>query len=108
MSHSKAKDKVALKTIGNYTEDGNLGFSLGLGFHSKARLLHQIPVEPWKLGGKQAPWFHHFLTHDQKGLANGQTGWVGQNQHLSFPYEQRCTYNPMPVCSMNLGIEKNL
>ncbi len=32
--------------IGNYTEDGNLGFSLGLGFHSKQRLLHQIPTEP--------------------------------------------------------------
>jgi hypothetical protein len=39
MSHSQAKDEVALKTIGNYTEDGNLGFSLGLGFHSKPRLL---------------------------------------------------------------------
>jgi hypothetical protein len=46
MSHSKAKDEVTLKTIGNYTEDGNLGFSLGLGFHSKPRLLYQIPVEP--------------------------------------------------------------
>jgi hypothetical protein len=60
------------------------------------------------MGGKQAPWFHHFLTHGQNGLANGQTGRVGQNQHLSLPYEQRCTYNPMPVCSMNLSIEKNL
>jgi len=46
MSHSKAKDEVTLKTIGNYIEDGNLGFSLGLGFHSKPRLLHQILVEP--------------------------------------------------------------
>ncbi len=99
---------MALKTIGNYTEDGNLGFSLGLGFHSKPKLLHQILVEPWKLGGKQAPQFHHFFTHVQKGLGNGQTGRVGQNQHLSLSYEQRCTYNPMPVCSMNLGIENNL
>jgi hypothetical protein len=33
-------------------------------------------------GGKQAPQFHHFPTHGQKGLPNGQTGRVGQNQHL--------------------------
>jgi hypothetical protein len=46
MSHSKAKDEVTFKTIDNYIEDGNLRFSLGLGFHSKPRPLHQIPVEP--------------------------------------------------------------
>jgi len=73
---------VALKTIGNYTKDGNLGFFLGLGFHSKPKLLHQIPAEPWKWGGKQAPQFHHFLTHGQKGLPNGQKGRVGQKPTL--------------------------
>jgi hypothetical protein len=48
---------VALKTIGNYTEDGNLGFSLGLGLASTSN-----PSKTLKIGGETStsvpPFFH--------------------------------------------------